>query len=221
MSISTINSIGDFDRDLDTFMNNYQRFGLVVVDTASELQRYQLAGQLALQKRMLPQQQDWNVALLRMEQLARAFRALPLHVVWLCHEMQAVDADSGRNVFRPAFQGQFGTLMYHKHFDVIGRVFLHEHVVVNPATNQPERRIQRYLSCAPNPYWETKDRSGSIPEYWPIPTEEEVLAGALPGIDFLIASIQQRSQWVIQQRYADQQQAALQPSQPGAIAYGS
>lgn len=189
-----------FDQAIEYVVKNLSSFDLLVVDTATEIQRIFVDGIVANRQSPIATLQDWGVALSRLEKLARLCRALPIHVVWTCHEMQAVDAESMRNIYRPAFQGQFGKLMYHKHFDVIGRLFLSESEV-RAADGTVTRSTNRFLSCAPSTFWETKDRSDALPDYLCLPHADQVASGsALAPIDHILSLIHSRSQQVIANR---------------------
>lgn len=188
--IAKANSIEVFDQCLEWVVSNIHLFDLLVIDTATEVQRHAVHSLSKNRKPPTPTLQDWGTSLIRLEALARLCRALPIHTVWLCHEM----VDGG--VIRPAFQGQFGTLLYHKHFDFIGRIFAHE-----TPSHDGTTIVQRYLSAMTTPQWETKDRSGGLPDFMLLPTEEQVYQKqSLAPIDLIVSLIQSRAAYVHEAR---------------------
>jgi AAA domain len=63
-------------------------WGTVVLDNLTELQRVLLTDMLRQSERTIPQLQDWNVMLLRMQAIVRSLRNLPVHSVFIAHERQ-------------------------------------------------------------------------------------------------------------------------------------
>jgi hypothetical protein len=63
-------------------------WGTVVLDNLTELQRVLLTDLLRQAERVVPQLQDWNVILLRMQAIVRSLRNLPVNTIFIAHERQ-------------------------------------------------------------------------------------------------------------------------------------
>ena len=63
-------------------------WGTVVLDNLTELQRVLLTDLLRQADRTVPQLQDWNVMLLRMQAIVRTLRNLPVNSIFIAHERQ-------------------------------------------------------------------------------------------------------------------------------------
>lgn len=144
---------------------NVGSFNLVVVDTATELSRIfmeDLVGGIENEKNST--QQQWGQLLKFLEAITRMFRALPCHVLYICHEIEFVDAAQNRLIFGPDFQGQFKR-HYSKHFSLIARAFVHQTITIDPATNQQILTPVRLLNCQRDSCVQAKDRSQSLDKY--------------------------------------------------------
>jgi hypothetical protein len=75
-------------------------WGTVVLDNLTELQRVLMTDLLRQAERTIPQLQDWNVILLRMQALVRTLRNLPVHTIFIAHE-RCTDSGIG-----PALSGR-------------------------------------------------------------------------------------------------------------------
>ena len=154
---------------------------LVVVDTATELQRIILQELIDSKgKNTIATQQEWGAALLMMEHLARRFRNMPAHVIWLTHETQGTDPETGYNTWRPSFQGQFAT-QYGKHFGLIARYQLLNEQRIDAATNTRQTITHRFLNCQRDQMTEAKDRSNSLQKFM-APDIDAILGTYLAGI---------------------------------------
>ena len=64
-------------------------WGTVVLDNLTELQRVLLTDLLRQSDRTVPQLQDWNVMLLRMQAIVRTVRNLPVNSIFIAHERES------------------------------------------------------------------------------------------------------------------------------------
>lgn len=155
-------SYADFVAGFQYLTTNVGNYQLAVVDTATELQRQMLNELMVRNKRVLPEQRDWGALLLMMEEVARWFRHLPLHVFWTAHEVEKEDEDTKRTMFRPSFQGQFGR-EYSKHFSGIFRYqVMDQQVREGDAVKFVSYRM---LNCHRDYVVHAKDRSHSLAKF--------------------------------------------------------
>lgn len=168
-----IRSSDQFKEVYDWLVAHAQYYQLVVVDTATELQRIVLREYEEVRnKGIIPDQQVWGATLNWMEHYAREFRTLPFHVLWTCHEAGDKDSDSGRLYRRPNFQGAFAG-HYLKHFTWAARYFIHS----EPSRDQSGRIVsqehQRWLQCQPDQMTDAKCRGGALQMYEPVVPVEQ------------------------------------------------
>jgi hypothetical protein len=141
------------------------QYGLVVVDTSTELSRIvmdDLTGGYDNQAQQT--QQLWGKLLNFMETLTRTFRNFPCHVLYVCHEVEQMDPRTGMIMYQPDFQGQFKR-HYGKHFSFIARAFIYESQSKDPATNATIYTSTRLLNCQRDANTHAKDRSQALDKY--------------------------------------------------------
>lgn len=155
----------DFYEAFDWLKIHIADFDLVVVDTATELQRILLRSVMDSNKHTLADQRDWGAILTMMENITFHFRNLPAHVIFCAHEMaKADDTDGGSpQQLRPSFQGAY-KVEYAKHFGFIGRYVLSNQK--NKDTG--ELKLVRALRFGADPLCHSKDRSGNL-NGWEVP----------------------------------------------------
>lgn len=147
-------------------------YDLIVVDTATELHRMVMHEVASAAKIVVPSQREWGIVLNMMDDLARAFKELGVHIIWTAHEMTTVDEFTGMPMARPAFQGSFKE-MYARHFSNIIRYVVHNEEVVN-AAGQRETQAVRALMCQTSPTAHGKDRSGAL-DMWEHPNLDAIM----------------------------------------------
>lgn len=153
-------------------LNNVRNYQLVVLDTATELQKVIVDDILVKKKQQVATLQDWGVALNKMEYIFRQMRRLPCHTLVLAHEHIKQDPETGKNVFNPAFQGQM-KFEFAKHFDEVWRYLIFDQQV-RQADNTILTTSHRYLQCKPDQFTEAKDRSDSLLQY-ELPILDQIL----------------------------------------------
>jgi hypothetical protein len=159
-----VKSFDDFMAGLAWIINNISKYQLVVTDTCTELQK-QLLDEIRKRKNhKIADQQDWGELLLALDTVFRSFRHLPIHRIFIAHERDFQDPDTGRRMFQPSFQGSFSR-DYTKHFDVITRYFLFERQELVPGTEQVGMVTYRLLNCHADQITQAKDRSNSLAKY--------------------------------------------------------
>lgn len=143
---------------LSTHVSSYQ---LAVLDTSTELQK-QILDEIRLRNRHdVADQRDWGLLLTAMDTMMRSFRHLPINFIATAHEIQEMDGDTGRSVFRPSFQGAFAR-EYSKHFDVIGRYFLYDRQVKDETTGQLQFVVDRWMKFQRDATTHAKDRTNCL-----------------------------------------------------------
>lgn len=155
-------TLQDLREGQEWLMQNQSRFGLVVLDSGSELQRSCIRETCKRRNHIIADQQDWNVILQFMLDTATWFRALPMHCIWTAHERHYQDSDLGRTVWRPAFQGQFGDEVL-KHFSEVWRYLTWDQQVRQG--DQIGTLTHHALKCWRDPVTEAKDRSNALAQY--------------------------------------------------------
>jgi AAA domain len=158
VTIAEVRSKADFLDAHDQLVRRIREFDLVVVDTATELQRLilrEIQGSTSVLD-----QRGWGIGLTAMEKIVSAFRFLPAHVIWTAHEMSKPDAEGMPERYRPSFQGAFKN-EHEKHWSIIGRYVL---VTKVEKIESGEKAIvqKRAIDFGPTPTAVTKDRSGFL-----------------------------------------------------------
>lgn len=176
VDIWPIETVADFDAATAWLVPRIAQYGLVVIDTATELQRIITKERCERSKLLVPDQRAWGDIRAIMENLTVAFRHLPVNLVYVCHEICKADANNNGAVFRPSFDGRWGD-EYAKHFSWIAR-----YVTMYVAGADGKPTVQRALSFGPDPYQHFKDRSGMMGRY------------ELPQYDQLLVRMMQSTQ---------------------------
>lgn len=173
----SVKTVSDFDTAKAWLLNNIKSFigGLVVIDSATELQRIVAREMTARTKTLTPDLRGWGDIRVLMENMTVEFRYMPLHLVYTCHEMHKMDADYGREVWRPSFDGRFAH-EYAKHFSWIARLIARPVPTGQKlADGSAETQVLRMLNFGPDPYVHFKDRSG-VMRQWELPVLDELLS---------------------------------------------
>lgn len=171
-----IRSYDDFNKAFTHMSKNISQYGCIVIDTATELQKFLIKKAGGENNFGTKKIQDWGRIKEQMEFLAQLTRSLPVHTIWLCHEVSRFDETMGLNVYKPSFQGAFGH-DYALHFDIIGRAFMHDSMVVGQ-DGRPQRVSQRLIQFKTDSVTDAKDRSDRLSIY-EFPNLDNVLNKAL------------------------------------------
>lgn len=179
ITVWQIKNYDDFLKALDYFVANQAYFDLLVVDTATELQRY-LVYEICLKRKIeTPDQRAWGVVLTQMEYVTRLCRDLKKHAIFLAHETSYTDEITKRMFIKPSFQGQYGTY-YGKHFSIIMR-----YTLVERQQKQNDGTVQavtdRWLMCQRDPFIDAKDRF-SVFNKWEYPHLDTIIKKAMEKI---------------------------------------
>jgi len=166
----------DFMSGMEWLYAHQGSFDLVVIDTATELQKVLLAEITKAHKMVAPDQQCWGEILLMMENITRLFRVMKKHVIFLAHEVKDLDMATNRLMYMPSFQGQYGT-QYAKHFDALGQYGIIDQQVKDPATSVISTKVVRFIRFQRNQFSDAKDRFNVLAEY------------ETPDIDYLIGKM--------------------------------
>lgn len=177
-----VRTVADFDAATAWLVANMRHFvgGLIVVDSATELQRIVIQERVAKSGHMVPDQREWGDVRVLMEKLTVKFRYMPAHLVYCCHEMNKQDGGENSGVWRPSFDGKFGG-EYAKHFSWIARlVAVHAPVLdqagrpTADAAGRPSTQVIRALNFGPDPGIHFKDRSAAMAK-WEAPHLDSLL----------------------------------------------
>lgn len=168
---ATINNTLEFEQASLWLWNNLKQFDLIVIDTATELQRMMVREVCKLGNVLVPGRDQWGIVREMSEKLLVDFRNLDKDVVYLAHEA----FDSKAQKWTPSFDGRFST-DYAKLVDYIGRyVNLWDNATKEEKDETAEKRILRYaIQFGKSEDAETKDRSKSM-QYWELPDLDNIL----------------------------------------------
>lgn len=147
------------------------QYDLIIVDTATELQRMvreELCRRASLQ---VLDQRGWGVALTMMDDLLRAFKTLQAHIIWTAHETTAYNNDN-RLMFRPLFQGQFKD-WYGGAFSEVWRYVVYQ-AEARDAAGQVHHVDTHAVQCQYDAFSDAKDRSGALLK-WERPDLDAIL----------------------------------------------
>jgi hypothetical protein len=138
----------------------------VVVDTIDEVARMFVRERLSMTNKDQMAMADWGWLGDQMRGLIRAFRNLPMHVVFTCHLKQTEDGESGRIFFKPAIQGAVGD-------EISGYVdlalLLDARTVAELYEGGTRQVVRRNLITSPQALYPwIKDRSGKLPPAFPV-----------------------------------------------------
>lgn len=164
----------DFNEGMNYLLANINKFGVCVVDSATELQRMGMREIADKTHRRIAADRDWQDIRLMMEDATVWLRYLPMHVVYTCHEIDKYNSATGQRVWRPSFEGKTAT-EYARHFDYIARLCA---VAVPTGTvdaqGMPINTVIRKLNFGPDPYVECGDRSATM-QQWEDPNLDAIL----------------------------------------------
>lgn len=168
-----VKTIADFDAGTRYLEANIDKYQLIVIDTATELQRI-ITREVCKGRSSGPDQREWGTIRTLSENLTVKFRYMPAHLVYTCHEVNKFDADYERDVYRPSFDGRFA-FEYAKHFSWIARmVAIQVPTGRNKPDGKPETSVIRALNFGPDPFMHFKDRSGAM-RNWEEPQLDSLL----------------------------------------------
>ncbi len=162
-----VESHDDFGMGFKYLVDNMKDYNHVSVDSATELQRLILQENLKQRKIAYPDQRSWGAVLIAMDNIARWFHHMPLHVTWVAHEVERDDEETGRRMYQPSFQGAFAR-DYGRHFSGIFRLAVLDQQVINQQTQKPEFVTHRLLQCQRDAVVHAKDRSGVLEKFEPV-----------------------------------------------------
>lgn len=132
----------------------------VVIDTLDELQKVFIAARLKKERKEQMALQDWGYLGEQMQKVLRAYRALPMNVIFLCHSSTDTDQDNGGLIERPLLQGAIKD-------QVAGFFDLVTYIQASTVKEGEEENVVRVLRFQPNPkYPILKDRSGKMPGFY-------------------------------------------------------
>ncbi len=140
----------------------------LVVDTMDETQKLFIQERLRSKKLEALDMQGWGWLGEQMRSVLRSLRNLPLNVVFTCHLKEVTDNESGQVFFKPALQGAVGDEIAN-YMDLALLLRNRVRTVVDPATGNSKRVIERYLQTYPDSQhtW-IKDRSGTLENEVPV-----------------------------------------------------
>lgn len=147
------------------------RIDTVVIDTIDEVQKLFMRERVALTGKDNFVLQDYGWLGERMEGAIRAFRNLPMNVVFTCHLKQDKDEESGTIAHLPGLVGR--TAGYLPGAVDLGMVLLSRTettVVEGKSQKNMVRYAQTYFNSS---YPWVKDRSGRLPAEFPINFEDD------------------------------------------------
>lgn len=170
----------DFEAGINYFWNYRQHFDLAVIDTATELQKIVMKETKGRNKHVFADQRDWGITLEVLENATSLFRDMGKHSLFLAHEVEVFDPNSGTNVFRASFQGQFGQ-GYRRHFSLIMRYMMINQQVLGP-NQQLVNQTVRCLDCHKDVYNDCKDRSSALEKY-EVPILDNIFYKVLTAIN--------------------------------------
>lgn len=143
----------------------------IVIDTIDEVQKLFMRERVAVTKKEAFILQDYGWLAEKMEGMIRAFRNLPMNVVFTCHLKVDSDEEAGTSSYLPGLVGR--TAAYLPGAVDLGFALLNrtESKVVD---GKSEKRIVRYAQTfRDNKYPWVKDRSGRMPAEFPINFDDD------------------------------------------------
>lgn len=158
-----VRSRQEFVAGFDYLTRRADQYQLVVVDTATELQRVVMR---EVTRGALPDQQAWGKGLNAMEELTTMFRHLNMHVIFAAHEIEKEDQELRRLMFRPSFQGAFGST-YARHFSLIARYCLIDTLTLDQNGVVVGTGTARWLNCERDQVTHAKNRGGGLDKWEP------------------------------------------------------
>lgn len=153
---------------------NLARYGIIALDTATELQRMIVSELCRRSTIEVPSQREWGIALTMMDDLTRSFKDLRKHVFFTAHEGVMFDEYENAHLYKPLFQGQYRD-RYAGHFSEIWRYHLINRDTLEEGTGKKVRVVTRALQCQKDQFSHAKDRSGAL-DKWEKPDLDPILA---------------------------------------------
>lgn len=142
----------------------------VVVDTLDELQKVFIADRLKRERREVMALQDWGYVGEQMQKALRAYRNLPMNVVFLCHAKTEQDQESGLLITKPLLQGAIGD-------QIAGFMDLSAFITADVAKmtegGEPETVVTLRFQASPR-FPHIKDRSGKMPDFYRLNLETDL-----------------------------------------------
>lgn len=173
ITVWTIQSVEEFDKAVDYAVANLDKYDLVVVDSATELQRLVVKEVSEAANILVPGQREWGIIRTLMENPTVRFRYLPIHFLLTAHEIYKFDPDFNRDVYRPSFDGRYA-FEYAKHLSYICRYVIYHQKGPNGPDGKPTSVLVRALNFGPDPFCHYKDRSGMMNQ-WELPDIDAIL----------------------------------------------
>lgn len=163
--VAQVNSLESYQEALDWFMARITSFGVLVIDSVTELQRLIIAGVAKKTGHQQLTQPDWGVVRTITEGVFIAMRYLPINVVFTAHEMQKFDVQHNIDMIRPSFDGR-SQYEYAKHVSLLARLEVFQIPTGEKLPNgRAQVETQRWLNCGPDPFIHAKDRSAALSQY--------------------------------------------------------
>lgn len=144
-------------------LQNHSKYQVVVMDTATELQKVLMRGLLKKRNKVIPEIQDWGMVLNQLEFFFAEMRKLPLTKIILGHEVSKFSPNTGFNMFSPSFQGAFKT-DFARQFDEIWRIMMVQQQV-RAADNSISTITHRWIQTSPDQNTVCKTRSNALAFY--------------------------------------------------------
>lgn len=154
-----------------------KKYRTVVIDSFSEIDRMHMSGLLGITDKTAldaeiekAEWEHYGKNLSKMILMARIFRNLKMHVIFLCAEAFTED-EIKRKKFLPAMTGQARSVIQGI-FDVVG--YLTSEEVTNQQKNI--RETERRLYIVPGPRWDAKNRFSNVQAgYFANPTIKQIV----------------------------------------------
>src|SRR5258708_4189744 len=163
VSIWPVKTIKDFLDGFNWFCKHIKEYGLVTIDSITELQRIMIREYTA---KFSDKRQAWGEVLTTTEELMSNFRHMPLEVIWVAHEWRREDSDTGIEMWQPSLQGKSANA-YAKHVSWIARLMVAFQAGPSDITGKPSQQVIRVLNFGPDPRIDYKDRSTYLSQYEP------------------------------------------------------
>lgn len=133
----------------------------IVIDTIDEIQKILIQERLAAKRLESLDQQSWGWLGDKMRAILKAYRNLPMNVVFTCHLKESADQTTGQIFVKPALQGAVGDEVS-QYMDLA--LLLKTELATRIVGQTTERYERRFLQTYKDPQhtW-IKDRSGQLP----------------------------------------------------------
>lgn len=146
------------------------KYKWVVVDTLDELQKVFIADRLKRERREVMALQDWGYVGEQMQKALRAYRNLPMNVVFLCHAKTEQDTESGIMITKPLLQGAIGDQIA-GFMDL--SAFISADIMKNTESGADETIVSLRFQASPR-FPHIKDRSGKMPDFYRLNLETDL-----------------------------------------------